>query len=121
MNRNNSLGKLLFCIENDLYRDYLKTNFRTEDEIFIDYRQFVFQVAEDPQGILILQSESHEYDIIEMCKKLKRLFPDTIKIVFLSADYQVQEYAHTVISFRCPGTTWWPPSENWPSGSGRSC
>jgi DNA-binding response OmpR family regulator len=95
--RNKSLGRLLFCIENDLYRDYLKATFRSEDEIFIDYRQFVFQVAEDPQGILVLQSESHEYDIIEMCKRLKRLFPDTIKIVLLSADYRVQEIAHTVI------------------------
>jgi len=97
ISRNQSLGRLLFCIENDLYRAYLKATFRSEDEIFIDYREFVFQVAEDPQGILVLQSESHEHEILEMCKKLKRLFPDTIKIVLLSADYQLQEYAHTVI------------------------
>lgn len=98
--RNQSLGRLLFCIENDLYRKYLKATFRAEDEIFIDYREFVFQVAEDPQGILVLQSEEHEYETLEMCKKLKRLFPDTIKIILLSADYHVQEYAQTVTD-RC--------------------
>jgi DNA-binding response OmpR family regulator len=89
--------KLLFCVENELYRDYLRTNFRTTDENFVDYDQFAFRVAEDPQGILVLQSETHEYDVIEMCKKLKRLFADTIKIVLLSADYQVQAYSHTVV------------------------
>ncbi len=89
--------KLLFCIENEQYRDYIRSRFRMSDDHFVDYDQFVYRVAEDPQGILVLQSDAHEYDVIEMCKKLKRLFSDSIKIVLLSADYQVQEYAHTVV------------------------
>lgn len=97
MMRNRSLGKVVFCIENELFRSYLKSTLRPDDEFFIDYREFALKVAEDPQGILVLQSDSHEYDMLEMCKKLKRLFPDTIKIVLLSADYRVQEYAHTSI------------------------
>jgi hypothetical protein len=92
-----TLNKLLFCIENESYSDYLKSNFRTLDDNFVDYQQFALRVSEDPQGILILQSDEHEYDVIEMCKKLKRLFADTIKIVFLSSDYLVHEYSQTVV------------------------
>jgi DNA-binding response OmpR family regulator len=88
--------KILFCVENEIYRDYLKNHFRDNDEFFINYEQFAFHVAEDPQGIIILQSDTHEYDFIETCKKLKRMFSDKIKILFLSSDYSVQEYAQTV-------------------------
>jgi DNA-binding response OmpR family regulator len=88
--------KILFCVENEIYRDYLKSNFRDNDEFFINYEQFAFHVAEDPQGVIILQSDSLEYDFIETCKKLKRMFSDKIKILFLSSDYHVQEYAQTV-------------------------
>ena len=90
------LTKILFCVENEIYRDYLKNNFRDSDEFFINYEQFAFHVAEDPQGVLILQSDKHEVDFIETCKKLKRMFSDKIKILFLSSDYHVQEYARTV-------------------------
>jgi len=88
--------KILFCVENEIYRDYLKSQFRDSDEFFINYEQFAFHVAEDPQGVIILQSDTHEYDFIETCKKLKRMFSDKIKILFLSSDYNVQEYAQTV-------------------------
>ncbi|NBV87330.1 MAG: response regulator, partial [Verrucomicrobia bacterium] len=94
---NTPVTKMLFCVENGLYRDYLKSHFFTPNDHFIDYDQFAIRVAEDPQGILVLQSESHEHDIIEMCKRLKRLFAESLKIVLLSADYQVHEYAHTVV------------------------
>ena len=62
MMRNRSLGKVVFCIENELFRSYLKSTLRPDDEFFIDYREFALKVAEDPQGILVLQSDSHEYD-----------------------------------------------------------
>ncbi len=97
MKTESTLNKLLFCIENECYSDYLKSSFRTLDDNFVDYQQFALRVSEDPQGILILQSDEHEYDVIEMCKKLKRLFADTIKIVFLSSDYLVHEYSQTVV------------------------
>ncbi|MEI8093453.1 MAG: response regulator [Spirochaetales bacterium] len=90
-------NKLLFCVEDRFFRDYLESHFQTKDDSFVDYDQFVYRVAEDPRGVLVLQSETHEYDVIEMCKKLKRLFGSTIKIVLLSADYQVQEYSKTVV------------------------
>jgi hypothetical protein len=57
---------MLFCVENGLYREYLKTHFATPNDHFIDYEQFAVRVAEDPQGILILQSDSFEHDIIDM-------------------------------------------------------
>ncbi|MEI6873293.1 MAG: response regulator, partial [Verrucomicrobiota bacterium] len=97
MKTDSPVTKMLFCVENGLYREYLKTHFSTPNDHFIDYEQFAIRVAEDPQGILILQSDSHEHDIIEMCKRLKRLFAESLKIVLLSADYQVHEYAHTVV------------------------
>ena len=97
MKTDSPVTKMLFCVENGLYREYLKTHFATPNDHFIDYEQFAVRVAEDPQGILILQSDSFEHDIIEMCKRLKRLFAESLKIVLLSADYQVHEYAHTVV------------------------
>lgn len=89
--------KVVFCIENESYKDYLKTHFRNSDEFFMDYEEFAFRVSEDPNGFLILQSDTYEYDMIEMCKKLKRLFSDHVKIILLSSDYQMNEYAHTIV------------------------
>ena len=89
--------RLLFCIEDPPYKAYISSQFRVGQDSFVDYEQFVFQVAENPQGILILQSDSHENELIEICKKLKRLFSDSIRIILLSADYQVFEYARTVV------------------------
>lgn len=48
--------------------DYLKTNFQDSDDSFVDYAQFAFRVAEDPQGILIIQSDIYEYDLIDDSK-----------------------------------------------------
>ena len=89
--------KLLFCLEDESYKAYVASEFKLGNDSFVPYDQFVFQVAENPQGILVLQSDSHENDLIEICKKLKRLFSDTIRVVLLSADYQVYEYARTVV------------------------
>ncbi|MCB1159543.1 MAG: response regulator, partial [Leptospiraceae bacterium] len=97
MNPISKNAKIFFCIENEIYCDYLKTHFKDLHEFFIDYEQLAYQVSEDPQGILILQSDSREYDIIEMCKNLKRLFANNIKILLLSSDYQVYEYAQTAV------------------------
>ena len=96
MKERKRVTKILFCVENEVYRDYLKAHFRDGDEFFINYDQFAFHVAEDPQGIIILQSDSKEYDFIETCKRLKRMFSDKIKILFLSSDYHVSEYAKSV-------------------------
>ena len=97
MNPESNGRKILLCVENDLFRTYLKSSFQISDASFVDYDQILHKVAENPQGIIILQSDSHEHEIIEMCKKLKRLFADNIKIGLLSADYQVQEYAQTIV------------------------
>lgn len=93
----NPADRLLFCIENSSFRDYIGATFRTTDESFVQFDQFVFHVAENPQGILILQSETHENELIDMAKRLKRLFSDTVRIILLSSDYQVHEYAQTVV------------------------
>lgn len=89
--------KLLFCLEDPEYRDYVASQFRLGDDAFVDYDKFVFQVAENPQGILVLQSETHENDLIEISKKLKRLFSESIRIILLSSDYQVFAYARSVV------------------------
>ena len=89
--------KILFCIEDPLYRGYLEPQVVSGDDAFVAYEQFPFRVAEDPQGILVLQSDNREFDLLEMCKRLKRLFSDAIKIVLLSSDYKTYEYAHTIV------------------------
>ena len=50
-------------------------------------------IAEDPTGLLLLQSETAEQGVIELAGRLKRLFGEEIRVLLLSADYQTAEEA----------------------------
>ncbi len=90
--------KILLCIENKLYEQYLNDKLKENnfDYINVDFDKLAPTVAENQRGTLVLQSDSNEYELIEICKRLKRIFIDEIKILFLSADYKISELAYNI-------------------------
>ncbi|MCS5683590.1 MAG: response regulator, partial [Acidimicrobiales bacterium] len=48
-------------------------------------------IAEQPSGVLLLQSDRDERALIELSSRLKRLFSDEIRIVLMSANHRTAE------------------------------
>lgn len=93
---------MLLCIENAIYRRYLEHEFTAMGTPFtsVDKEQLGTVIAESPNGLLLLQSESFEYGLIDLSARLKRIFGDDIKVLLLSADYRTSEDAgHSVDAF----------------------
>jgi len=96
----NTISKnIIVSIENEMFLEYLKEEFKNADVNIniVSYDQLAYCVAENPFGILILQSDTNEINLIEISKKLKRLFPEEIKIILLSSDYQTQEFVTNIV------------------------
>ncbi len=92
-------NNVVISVENPIYQKYLMGEFSNAGTKanFVDYDNLVYVVAENPSGFLIVQSDSHELEIIEIAKKLKRLFQDEIKIIFLSSDYRVEDDVGSIV------------------------
>ncbi len=97
MNKDNNKNVLL-CIENKLYEKYLIEELKENNYnyIDIDFDKLAPTVAENQRGTLILQSDSKEYELIEICKRLKRIFIDELNILFLSADYKIYDLTYNI-------------------------
>ncbi len=89
--------ELLFCVENPLYTEYLKSQFRLEFDRFVQKSELVQRVAENPNRVLIAQTDFHDDVLLDTLKKMKRVFSETLKIIFLSSDYKIQDYATNVV------------------------
>ena len=91
MPSNNEKIKIYLTIENEIYRDYLQNSFLANSyEVQILTKEKVYKTAGTlVNGILLLQSDEDEIDLIEMSKKLKRVYGHDLKILFFSADYKV--------------------------------
>lgn len=88
------------CIENQLYKNYLTKalkTFSSYNVLFIDKTTIANAVAENSNVILILQSDDAEYQLIEIASKLKRVFSNEIKIIFLSLDYILEPEISAVV------------------------
>lgn len=88
-------NELMLCIEDELYRRYLEEEF---DEAKATYTSIAPDglaqvIAERPVGVLVLQSSQDEQGSIELLGRIKRLFGEEIRALFLSADYQVGDEA----------------------------
>jgi DNA-binding response OmpR family regulator len=97
----NSIEKTIvyLCVENELFCNYLETSFLSNDyNVTVVNREKIYKITNLlSNGILILQSDDNEIEMIELTKKLKRLFGYDIKILFLSTDYKIfQEVENTV-------------------------
>lgn len=88
-------GNLLLCIEDELYRRYLEEEFAGAGlrPTTVAAEDLARAIAEDPSGVLLLQSETAEQGLIEMSSRLKRLFGEEIRVLLLSADYLTGEEA----------------------------
>jgi DNA-binding response OmpR family regulator len=91
--------KIYLNVENQLYREYLETSFKNNAyEINVLTKEKVYKTASLLlNGILILQSDDDEIELIEMCKKLKRAYGHDIKILFLSSDYKTFSEVDTTV------------------------
>tara|TARA_B110000444_G_scaffold261479_1_gene314037 strand:- start:1344 stop:3350 length:2007 start_codon:yes stop_codon:yes gene_type:complete len=92
--------KLVICIENILFRSYLENHFKdTADNnaIFINKDAIANSIAENENVVLILQSESEEFRLVEIASRLKRVFGSEVKIIFLSLDYKISEEVSTIV------------------------
>ena len=69
-------SKLIFCIENKEFKEYLKAiNDRTDGQIkFLDIENVPRSVAENPDATLVLQSDVNENIFFDIGKKLKGVF-----------------------------------------------
>ena len=88
------------CVENQLYKNYLAkalNSFSSCNVLFIDKANIANAVAENSDVILVLQSDDAEYQLIEIASKLKRVFSNEIKIIFLSLDYILEQEISAVV------------------------
>ena len=95
-------ARMLLCIENPIYRRYLEHEFTARGTAFssVDTESLATVIAENPNGLLLLQSESFEYGLIDLSARLKRIFGDEIKVLLLSSDYRTGDDAgHSVDAF----------------------
>tara|TARA_A200000113_G_scaffold226020_1_gene249540 strand:+ start:2969 stop:4984 length:2016 start_codon:yes stop_codon:yes gene_type:complete len=85
-------SKLIFCIENKDFKEYLKAiNDKTEEQIkFLDIENVPRSVAENPDATLVLQSDINENIFFDIGKKLKGVFFKELKVIFLSFDYLIK-------------------------------
>ena len=93
---------MLLCVEHPLYRRYLEQAFTERGMRFtsVETEELATVIAENPAGLLLLQSESFEYGLIDLSARLKRIFGDEIKVLLLSADYRTgEDAAHSVDAF----------------------
>ena len=79
----------VLCVEDGLYRTYLEQAFAAAGtpcrSVAAD--ALAETIAESPTGVLLLQSEAGEQDLIEMSSRLKRLFGEDVRVLLFSADY----------------------------------
>jgi DNA-binding response OmpR family regulator len=92
-------GNVMLCIEDPLYRQYMEKEFSHADVTIttVDKADLVQAIAEHPAGVLVLQSETAEYDLIALSSKLKYLFGEAIYTLLLSADYRTADAAGTAV------------------------
>ena len=92
-------GNVILCIEDPLYRQYLEEEFTNAGVTVtsVDKADLAQAVAERPAGVLLLQSETAEYGLIELSSKLKRIFGEAIHTLLLSADYLTADEAGTAV------------------------
>jgi len=93
MSESNSKIQIYLSIENQLYREYLEAYLLSNNyEYFSISKEKIYKMAGNlKNGILLLQSDSNEFELIELTKKLKRVYGHEIKTIFFSADYKFFE------------------------------
>jgi DNA-binding response OmpR family regulator len=94
-----SNGNVILCIEDALYRQYMEEEFNNAAVTVtsVATADLVQAIAEHPAGVLLLQSDTAEYDLIALSSKLKRFFGEAIHTLLFSADYRTANEAGTAV------------------------
>ena len=94
-NTNGANDRVVLCVEDRLYRQYLENAFAGGGAQIasVEKEAIAEEIAEDPSGVLLLQSDSAEYNLIELSSRLKRLFGDDVRTLLLSSDYLMAQEA----------------------------
>lgn len=90
---------IILYIENELYRRFLEMRLGEVDRNcqFVDLGALAGAISQVSDGVLILQSDSDEHELIEIAARLKRLFGDKLRILLLSADHLTAAAAKGVV------------------------
>ena len=90
---------IILHVENALFRQFLEEKLAAEGRAFcsVDRAALAEAISQAPDGALILQSDSDEFGLIEIAARLKRLFADRFRIVFLSVDYKIASHTDGVV------------------------
>ncbi|MDM8515204.1 response regulator [Desulfobacterales bacterium HSG16] len=93
------MTKVTLSVENRLYRRYMEKNFAEKrySVTSVAEKNLAQAIAETPPEILLLQSDTSEHSLIELARKLKRIFAQEIKIILLSSDYLTKEDAGAAV------------------------
>ncbi len=94
----NQSGSIFLSIEDETYHTYLKkcfaeTKFSVQD---IDYKEIYKRISELKKSIFILQSDKNEIELLDLARKIKRIYGYETRIIFLSSDYEMEEDAINV-------------------------
>ena len=92
-------NRVILCIENPLYRQYLEEEFAAAGvtTTSTERADLAQAIAEHPAKMLLLQSDTAEYALIELSSRLRRLFGQDIQTLLFSADYLTAEEAGTTV------------------------
>ncbi len=90
---------VLLCVEDELYKRYLEKEMVGAQLAYaaVDTDELTHTFAENPSGLLVVQSDTREHYVMEVSSKLKRLFGDEIRVMLLSSDYETAAEAGTSI------------------------
>lgn len=92
------VSRTILSIEDPIYRRYLEIELGGQDGglvVSVELDQLAAAVAEDPASVLLLQSDSAEPHVLEIARRLRRVFAEKIRILILSSDHQTQEEANS--------------------------
>lgn len=94
----NQSGSLFLSIEDEVYLSYLKSCFSNTKFSYqeINFRDIYKRISELKKSIFILQSDSSEIELLDISRKIKRIYGYETRIIFLSSDYEMEEDAINV-------------------------
>lgn len=90
---------IILYIENELYRRFLEPRLGGDGRQchFVDLGALAGAISQVSEGVLVLQSDKDEHELIEIAARLKRLFGDKLRILLLSADHMTAVAAKGVV------------------------
>jgi DNA-binding response OmpR family regulator len=89
---------ILLHVENGLYRRFLESRLKNEPRTFqfVEPGALAGAISQISDAVLVLQSDTDDFALLETGARLKRLFGDRLRILFLSPDHLAAAAANGV-------------------------